>query len=227
MTEPRQRIKHIPVVVADVVQETADTVTLLLDAGDDPRDYKAGQYVSIDPHQFAGDQGLRGLPRGQQGPQGAAARLLDGVDAGRALPGHHGQGGALRQDGDEVSAAAVAVPRAPPAQGRAHGSDRLRRRLPPARRHRQPHRPRRAPVRRLRQRAQRLDDQVGPGQRAVAAPDLHLLEQDLERHHLPRRAGADGGGAPGAPARRPRADPRAGDRSPTPTRCGAAASRPT
>ncbi|HEY8550442.1 MAG TPA: hypothetical protein VIL35_10835 [Vicinamibacterales bacterium] len=51
-TEPRQRIRHIPVVVADVVQETADTVTLLLDAGDDPRDYKAGQYVSIDPHQF-------------------------------------------------------------------------------------------------------------------------------------------------------------------------------
>jgi ferredoxin-NADP reductase len=46
------RIKHIPVVVADVIQETADTVTLLLDAGDDPRDYKAGQYVSIAPHQF-------------------------------------------------------------------------------------------------------------------------------------------------------------------------------
>jgi 3-ketosteroid 9alpha-monooxygenase subunit B len=49
---PRSRIKHIPVVVADVVIETADTVTLLLDAGDDPRDYKAGQYVSIDPRQF-------------------------------------------------------------------------------------------------------------------------------------------------------------------------------
>ena len=57
MTEPRQRIKHIPVVVAQVVQETADTVTLLLDAGDDPRDYKAGQYVSIDPHQFAAIKG--------------------------------------------------------------------------------------------------------------------------------------------------------------------------
>jgi 3-ketosteroid 9alpha-monooxygenase subunit B len=53
MAEPRQRIKHIPVVVADVIQETADTVTLLLDAGSDPRDYKAGQYVSIAPQQFA------------------------------------------------------------------------------------------------------------------------------------------------------------------------------
>ena len=57
MTEPRQRIRHIPVHVADVIQETADTVTLLLDAGDDPRDYKAGQYVSIDPHQFAAIRG--------------------------------------------------------------------------------------------------------------------------------------------------------------------------
>jgi 3-ketosteroid 9alpha-monooxygenase subunit B len=53
----KQRIKHIPVVVADVIVETADTVTLYLDAGDDPRDYKAGQYVSIDPHQFAAISG--------------------------------------------------------------------------------------------------------------------------------------------------------------------------
>ena len=51
-TTTASRIRHIPVTVADVVQETADTVTLLLDAGDFPRDYKAGQYVSIDPHQF-------------------------------------------------------------------------------------------------------------------------------------------------------------------------------
>ncbi len=51
-TATQSRIRHIPVVVADIVQETADTVTLWLDAGDFPRDYKAGQYVSIDPHQF-------------------------------------------------------------------------------------------------------------------------------------------------------------------------------
>ncbi len=49
---PSPKIHHIPVTVADVIQETADTVTLLLDAGDFPRDYKAGQYVSVDPHQF-------------------------------------------------------------------------------------------------------------------------------------------------------------------------------
>lgn len=51
-TTTASRIRHIPVTVADVIQETADTITLLLDAGDFPRDYKAGQYVSIDPHQF-------------------------------------------------------------------------------------------------------------------------------------------------------------------------------
>jgi 3-ketosteroid 9alpha-monooxygenase subunit B len=49
---PAPKIHHIPVTIADVVQETADTVTLWLDAGDFPRDYKAGQYVSVDPRQF-------------------------------------------------------------------------------------------------------------------------------------------------------------------------------
>lgn len=51
-TIAHSRISHIPVVVADIISETADTVTLLLDAGEFPRSYKAGQYVSIDPHQF-------------------------------------------------------------------------------------------------------------------------------------------------------------------------------
>ena len=98
---------------------------------------------------------------------------------------------------DEVSAAAVALPRAPPAQGRAHGGDRLRRRLLPARGHRQPHRSPRPPVRRLGQRAERLDDQVGPGAPADGAPHVHLLEQDVERHHLPRPARRARGGASG------------------------------
>ena len=40
-------------IVIDVVTETPDTVTLVLDIGE-PVSYKAGQYVSIDPHQFIG-----------------------------------------------------------------------------------------------------------------------------------------------------------------------------
>lgn len=46
------RSRVFDTVVKDIVWETSDTVTLLLDAGDYPRDYKAGQYVSIDPKQF-------------------------------------------------------------------------------------------------------------------------------------------------------------------------------
>jgi 3-ketosteroid 9alpha-monooxygenase subunit B len=38
--------------VREVVQETADTVTLVLDA-DIPRDYLAGQFVNVDPHAIA------------------------------------------------------------------------------------------------------------------------------------------------------------------------------
>jgi 3-ketosteroid 9alpha-monooxygenase subunit B len=40
-------------IVSDVVTETPDTVTLVLDLGS-PASYKAGQYVTVDPHQFAG-----------------------------------------------------------------------------------------------------------------------------------------------------------------------------
>ena len=40
-------------IVSDVVCETPDTVTLVLDLGAQVT-YKAGQYVTIDPHQFSG-----------------------------------------------------------------------------------------------------------------------------------------------------------------------------
>lgn len=38
--------------VAEVRMETHDTATLFLDFGDAPREYKAGQFLNIDPHQF-------------------------------------------------------------------------------------------------------------------------------------------------------------------------------
>jgi 3-ketosteroid 9alpha-monooxygenase subunit B len=43
-------------VVLESVVETPDTRTLLLDAGSQPLNWRAGQYLSIDPHQFAGLQ---------------------------------------------------------------------------------------------------------------------------------------------------------------------------
>lgn len=39
-------------VVVDVVQRTSDTATLYIFVGDNERDYKAGQFVSIKPQQF-------------------------------------------------------------------------------------------------------------------------------------------------------------------------------
>ncbi len=50
---PRKRIKEMEVMVADVVIETPDTTTLVLFTGNDRLDYKAGHFLTIDPHQFA------------------------------------------------------------------------------------------------------------------------------------------------------------------------------
>ncbi len=48
----RTRIKELEVMVADVVSETHDTVTLVFFTGNDRLDYKAGHFLTIDPHQF-------------------------------------------------------------------------------------------------------------------------------------------------------------------------------
>jgi ferredoxin-NADP reductase len=48
----RRRIKELEVMVADTIQETPDTVTLLLFTGNDHLEYKAGHFLTIDPHQF-------------------------------------------------------------------------------------------------------------------------------------------------------------------------------
>ena len=49
--QPR-RIKELEVMVADVTVETPDTSTLVLFTGNDRLDYKAGHFLTIDPHQF-------------------------------------------------------------------------------------------------------------------------------------------------------------------------------
>lgn len=49
---PTKRIEVFDTVVREVVWETSDTVTLLLDPGEHHRNYQAGQFVSIDPAQF-------------------------------------------------------------------------------------------------------------------------------------------------------------------------------
>ncbi len=49
---PRRRFKDIEVTVAEVVVETPDTVTLVLDAGDERLEYQPGHFLTVDPHQF-------------------------------------------------------------------------------------------------------------------------------------------------------------------------------
>jgi ferredoxin-NADP reductase len=49
---PSRRIKELEVMVADVVIETPDTTTLVLFTGNDRLDYRAGHFLTIDPHQF-------------------------------------------------------------------------------------------------------------------------------------------------------------------------------
>lgn len=53
-TPHRHRIKQMEVMVAEAVKETADTTTLVLFTGNDRLDYKAGHFLTIDPHQFQG-----------------------------------------------------------------------------------------------------------------------------------------------------------------------------
>jgi ferredoxin-NADP reductase len=48
----RRRIRELEVMVADVVYETPDTTTLVFFTGNDHLDYKAGHFLTIDPHQF-------------------------------------------------------------------------------------------------------------------------------------------------------------------------------
>lgn len=62
----RTRIRTFETSIVEVVPETADTVTLLLDLGAHGG-YRAGQYVSIDPHQFAGLQGFVQFLEGLKG----------------------------------------------------------------------------------------------------------------------------------------------------------------
>lgn len=49
-----KRIKEMEVMVANVIRETPDTTTLLFFTGNDRLDYRAGHFLTIDPHQFEG-----------------------------------------------------------------------------------------------------------------------------------------------------------------------------
>ncbi len=52
MTETREKIKEMEVMVADIIQEAPDTATLILFTGNDKLNYEPGHFLTISPHQF-------------------------------------------------------------------------------------------------------------------------------------------------------------------------------
>jgi ferredoxin-NADP reductase len=54
---PRRKVRAFAAVVTEVVHETPDTVTLVLAAEDRP-EYQAGQFLTVDPHQFKAIAGI-------------------------------------------------------------------------------------------------------------------------------------------------------------------------
>ena len=48
----RKRIRELEVMVAETIEETPDTTTLVLFTGNDRLEYQAGHFLTIDPHQF-------------------------------------------------------------------------------------------------------------------------------------------------------------------------------
>ncbi len=58
MEGAKKKIRELEAIVQEVVVETPDTVTLVLFVGEPPHDYRAGQFVNIDVHQFKELAGL-------------------------------------------------------------------------------------------------------------------------------------------------------------------------
>jgi 3-ketosteroid 9alpha-monooxygenase subunit B len=55
-----KKLREFEVIVSDIVPETRDTVTLMFDHEPDIPPYRAGQFMTIDPHQFPAIAGLIG-----------------------------------------------------------------------------------------------------------------------------------------------------------------------
>ena len=49
---PRRRVRELEVEVVHVRRDTPDTTTLFMSTGDEPIEYEAGHFCTIDPHQF-------------------------------------------------------------------------------------------------------------------------------------------------------------------------------
>lgn len=67
VTPVRKKPLEYEVTVTEVRMETHDTATLYLDFGSTPVEYKAGQFINVDPHQFPALRCLAGFLQEQKG----------------------------------------------------------------------------------------------------------------------------------------------------------------
>ena len=177
-----------------------------------PRDYKAGQYVSVDPHQFPAIAGYAAYfeeAKGRKEPPRAYSMVLD---AGRAAtspsPSRRSCSSAARRSIRRCSRPSSCTTRSRARRLEVTGY---------------------AGGYYLTERIADLTDHVvhlcagsgsvpnvsmikwGLAHLPAVAAHVHLLEQDLERHHLPRSADRARGAAPRSAARRPHDHARARD----------------
>jgi hypothetical protein len=185
-TSPGRRIRAMQVVVSEVVVETPDTVTLVYE-GPDEYEYRAGQFLTIDPHQFPSlrrwIQLLEQLKKKKEPPRAYSMAsaphepLAITIKEETWTPGEQKYPTVLSpflvhevKAGMPMTVSGFTGPyHLPDDIESTDGS----------------HRP---PVRRLGQRAELLDPEGRAAGSPAPAAHFPLLEQDVGGHHLPRRA---------------------------------------
>ena len=165
--------------------ETADTSTLVFFTGNDHLEYKAGHFLTIDPHQFEALErftafledlkGKREPPRAYSMCSAPHERYL----AVTVKEEQHVSGAT------KLPAAAVAAAGQENGEGDAAHGHGLHWSAHAVTGHRLADRSHRAYLRRIWQRPELLDAEARAGVSPEAPAHLHLLEQDMARHHFP------------------------------------------
>ena len=169
---PRRRVRELEVEVVQARRDTPDTTTLFMSTGDEPIEYEAGHFCTIDPHQFGELEHFTAYLEDQKGQREKPRAYSMASAPHEAAPRHHDQRGALRERPDAVPAAAVAAADVLHPRGPAAGHQRFYRGLYLSRRCLRAHRPHSPRVRWQRHSAQQELDQGKPAPRRP--PPAHL-----------------------------------------------------
>ena len=83
--------------VVHVRRDTPDTTTLFMSAGDEPIEYEAGHFCTIDPHQFGELEHFTAYLEDQKGQREKPRAYSMASATARRAPRHHHQRRALRE----------------------------------------------------------------------------------------------------------------------------------